>query len=56
MITLKQLREFIEDMDDATLLGLSYDEESGTDVLAFQEPDDGGWESLLEIGELPAAE
>lgn len=50
MITLKELREFIKDMDDATLLGMSFDEEAQCDMLTFQEPGSEGAESLLDIG------
>ena len=55
MITLKELREYIKEMSDDTLLGMSYDSEEGHDMLTFQEPNDG-WESLLDIGELPSSE
>lgn len=54
MITLKELRDFTKDMDDATLLGMSYDEEAEQDLLTFQEPNSNGGESLLDIGDLPA--
>lgn len=54
MITLKELREYTKDMDDATCLGMSYDAEDAKDLLTFQEPGDGHWESLLDIGLLPA--
>jgi hypothetical protein len=54
VITLKELREFTKDMDDETLLGMSYDEEAGKDLLTFQEPNSKGGESLLDIGDLPA--
>ena len=54
MITLKELRDFTKDMSDATLLGMSYDEEAEKDLLTFQEPNSNGGESLLDIGDLPA--
>lgn len=54
MITLKELRDFTKDMDDDTLLGMSYDEEECKDLLTFQEPNSNGGESLLDIGDLPA--
>lgn len=52
MITLEKLLNLVEDLPPETLLGISFDDEIGCDVLAFRSPDSKGGETIVDCGTL----
>lgn len=56
MITLRDFRDQTRHLPPESNLGISFDEESGTNVIALRTPDSTGGETLIDCGELTALE
>jgi hypothetical protein len=56
MITLQDFRDQTRHLPPGSKLGISFDEESGTNVIAIRTPDSQGGETVIDCGELPALE
>ena len=56
MITLKDFRDLVRHLPPDTMLGISYDEEAGHDVIALRPADSRGGETVIDCGLLDAVD
>ena len=56
MITLQTFRDQTRHLPPDTKLGISFDEESRTHVIALRTPDSNGGETIIDCGELEPTE
>lgn len=56
MISLQAFRDHTRHLPPDTKLGISFDEESGTNVITLRAPDSNGGETVIDCGELEPME